>query len=195
MDPRSEIRRQIRALRRTLPAHERLLRSHQLAERVASTRLFRQSRRIACYLPVDGEVDPTPLMERAWHLGKQVFLPVLGHRGRLHFAPHTPGGKLRPNRFGIDEPQQPARGFQRPHTLDLVLTPLVAFDPMGNRLGFGGGYYDRTFAFLSRRDHWQKPRLLGLAYEIQKVPQLQHHPWDVPLYGIATESNLYLRRD
>ena len=76
--------------------------------------------------------------------------------------------------------------------LDLILAPLVGFDTHGNRLGMGGGYYDRTFAYLKHRLHWQKPRLIGLAYELQRVADLANHAWDVPLQSVVTEQHIYV---
>jgi 5-formyltetrahydrofolate cyclo-ligase len=75
-------------------------------------------------------------------------------------------------------------------TLDLILTPLVAFDDQGNRLGMGGGFYDRTLAYLGRRKHWKKPRLIGTAHAFQQVARLPHESWDVPLHGVVTEKAL-----
>lgn len=195
-DSRTELRRAIRARRQALTHTERASRALNLARRVAATRLFRSSRRIACYLPVRGEMDPGPLMRYAFAMDKEVYLPVLapGTVNRLLFAPYREGDRLQPNRFAIPEPTVPFAQLKDPMALDLVLVPLVAFDPQGNRLGMGGGFYDRSFAFLKHRSHWQKPRLLGLAYEFQKMERLAAEPWDVPLYGVATESELYLCR-
>jgi 5-formyltetrahydrofolate cyclo-ligase len=77
----------------------------------------------------------------------------------------------------------------QPLALDLVLTPLVGFDHKGNRLGMGGGYYDRSFAFLLRRQNWKKPRLVGLAYDFQQLDKLPAKNWDVPLTAVATDTH------
>jgi len=78
----------------------------------------------------------------------------------------------------------------KPHALDLILLPLVAFDKSGHRLGMGGGYYDRTLAFLAHRRLWRKPHLLGTAYQFQQLETLPTQPWDIPLDGIATEQGV-----
>jgi 5-formyltetrahydrofolate cyclo-ligase len=191
---RHQLRQQLRTLRRAIPEAQRQQFAIDLATSVGLNEVFRRSQRIAAYLAADGEIDPHPLLEMAWRQNKQVFLPVLlPYRGnRLWFAPYHPDSKLKPNRFGILEPRVGRRELTDPQTLDLVLTPLVGFDRQGNRLGMGGGYYDRSFAFLHHRRHWQRPRLLGLAFECQHVEQLPHHPWDVPLYGIATEQGVHI---
>jgi 5-formyltetrahydrofolate cyclo-ligase len=136
-------------------------------------------------------MDPAPLLELLWSAGKQVYLPVLVpfSRQKLWFARFSPGDMLACNRFGIPEPVR--RSLIKPLALDLVLTPLVAFDTAGHRIGMGGGFYDRTFAFLQRRQHWHKPNLVGLAYELQKQATIKPNNWDVPLDAIATETRVY----
>jgi 5-formyltetrahydrofolate cyclo-ligase len=156
--------------------------------------LFRSSSRIACYLAVDGELDTLPLLQRACRLGKEIYLPILPARAsdRLKFARYRPGDRLVNNRFGIPEPMAGTRRILAPAKLDLVMAPLVAFDADGNRLGMGGGYYDRTFAYLHQRTRWVKPRMIGIAYDFQRQAHLPAQPWDVPLHAIATETRLYL---
>lgn len=191
---RNALRKRMRSKRRGISPAERRSAAEALAQRLATHPLFLRSRHVTCYWPADGEIDPQPLMRRALSMGKTVYLPVLAPNGtsRLWFAPYREGDVLLHNRFNIPEPAVSPSQHARLTALDLVLAPLVAFDPQGNRLGMGGGFYDRTFAYLKHRVHWQKPRLLGLAYEFQKVDALPHQPWDVPLYGIATERQIYL---
>jgi len=193
MSAEPNLRRQLRARRREIPPSQRHLAAEQLAGRVTALRIFTRADHIAGYLACDGEMDPAPLLERALAIGKQVYLPVLtGHPpAHLAFAPYHPGMALKPNRFGIPEPETSTERWVSPHLLDLVLTPLVAFDAAGARVGMGGGFYDRTFAFRRHPGHLPKPRLLGLAYELQKVAALTPQPWDVPLDGVATEQALY----
>lgn len=190
---RTALRRAIRAARRNLSERERQRAAKAMAIRLARTEWFRNARHIACYLPNDGELDLTPLMERAWALGKRCYLPVLSPitGNRLWFAPWEPGEPLAGNRFGIPEPVFTDERLMPVWALDLVLTPLVAFDTDGNRLGMGGGYYDRTFAYLRRRQRWHKPRLVGVAYELQKVERLPCEPWDVPLQAVVTNGGCY----
>ncbi len=188
-DSRAEIRREMRHKRRNLAAARRTVLAAHLARWIANSRVFQRSRRLAAYLPNDGEMDLRPLMRRAWRLGKHCYLPVLNGQ-RLRFLPYQPDTPLADNRFGIPEPATSPRRRWPLQTLDLVLAPLVAFDGLGNRLGMGGGYYDRTFAYLASRDHWRRPVIIGVAYEFQRVPELPSHPWDVPLHGIATERGL-----
>ena len=185
------LRQSIRQQRRSLPCAEAAYCAEQLAQRTARHSLVLQSQRIASYLATDGEIDPYPLMQSLWRLGKTIYLPVLVtfSRQQLWFAEFDPSDVLAYNRFGIPEPVR--RRLIKPSALDLVLTPLVAFDCSGHRIGMGGGYYDRSFAFLRRRRHWHKPRLLGLAYELQKQTAIIPNDWDIPLDAVATEAHVY----
>lgn len=187
----------MRARRNALSAEEQLLAGRRLAANLLGVRLFLVSRRVACYLPYDGEIDPGEIMERIWGMRKTCYLPVLSRLSwdRLWFAKAIPGSELAPNRFGILEPVVPARDLIRAEQLDLVLMPLVGFDAEGNRLGMGGGFYDRSLAFLRHRRHWKKPHLLGLAHDFQKVNGLASDAWDIPLAGVVTDQAVYLAPD
>jgi 5-formyltetrahydrofolate cyclo-ligase len=186
-----QLRQSIRRKRRAVSAAEAASCAEQLARHTATHPLVANSRHIATYLAADGEIDPWPLMRSLWSSGKTLYLPVLApfSRQRLWFARYTAGDRLVVNRYGIPEPL--VRELIKPWILDLVLTPLVAFDTSGNRVGMGGGYYDRSLAFLHGRQHWQKPRRLGLAYEFQKQATLAPSPWDIPMDGVATERRIY----
>ena len=142
------------------------------------------------YLPVGGELDCTPLAIQAWARGRKVFLPVISGR-RLRFAPFNPDAELRPNRFGIPEPAAHARQLRSARHLDVIVLPLVAFDQRGNRLGMGGGYYDRTLAFLKQRSCMRRPYLVSVAFEIQKLEVVPVEEWDVHLDAIVTEKATY----
>ena len=193
MSNRFDQRQQLRARRRALDDTERLQRSETLCRQLSRQPLFRSSRKIAAYLPADGEIETQPLIELAWRMKKQVYLPVLTPflGNRLWFARFEPDTRLVSNRYGIAEPERIHRQRIAAQTLDIVLAPLVGFDRSGNRLGMGGGFYDRSFAYLLTRRHWQKPRLIGLAYDFQLMQQIPLQPWDVPLTAVATDSGWY----
>ena len=188
---RKQLRRELRRRRRALSPRERNALAHDLSRRVLAHRLFLSADRIACYLANDGEMDLAPLMSRMWSMGKRPYLPIL-HGPKLWFLPLTPETRLADNRFGIAEPDGDASARCPVNALNLVLMPLVGFDSKGNRLGMGGGFYDRTFAYLRHRNNWKKPDLIGVAYEFQRLEQLQAQAWDVPLSGVATERGLRL---
>ena len=189
------LRQSIRKKRCALSDSEREHAAFLLCERIAASRTFQQSKHIAFYLANDGEMDLSLLIKHAWQQGKQCYLPVLAEPNtqRLWFIPYTPDTKLRNNRFGIPEPIHSSRTrLRKTLSLDLILMPLVAFDLEGNRIGMGGGFYDRSLAFLRHRKFWHKPNLLGIAYEFQKQEQLETNQWDIPMQAIATENYLYL---
>jgi len=190
---RNHLRRRLRAQRQALTPVDQARAARALVAHLAATRLFRVSRRVALYLPNDGEIDPRPVMERLWRVNKICYLPILSRlqHDRLWFAPFTPDTPLACNRFGIPEPRVPARTWRRTKDLDLILMPLVAFDAHGNRLGMGGGFYDKSLAYLRQRSGWRKPHLLGLAHDFQRVDKLEACAWDVPLQGVATDRAVY----
>ncbi|MBI3773434.1 MAG: 5-formyltetrahydrofolate cyclo-ligase [Gammaproteobacteria bacterium] len=193
MTARAQIRKRIRAQRRQLSPQQRRAAAVAIATRLRQTAIFFRSRRIAGFIANDGEPDLTPLMHYAWTLGKDWHLPVIGlpSTHQLWFAPYDGDNSLHLNRFGIPEPAVSIAKTTRPWGLDLILLPLVAFDQHGNRLGMGKGYYDRTLQYLLQRQHWHKPRLIGVAYEFQKLKSITAESWDVPLDGIVTERGFY----
>ena len=109
----------------------------------------------------------------------------------LWFCEWREGDPLVPNRFAIPEPVPRRRPPHHARQLDLLLVPLVAFDARGNRLGMGGGYYDRTLAYLGHRTHWRRPRVVGLAHALQRVDALPKNAWDIPVDGVITEREMH----
>ena len=194
MDTKS-LRKHIRQKRRSLSDSEREHASFLACERITSSRAYQRSKHIAFYLSHDAEIDLSLLIQHAWQQGKHVYLPVLAkpNTNKLWFIPYTPKSKLRNNCFAIPEPIHSHKTrLRKTQSLDLILMPLVAFDLQGHRVGMGGGFYDRTFSFLNHRQHWHKPSLIGVAYELQKQESLETNSWDIPLQAIATEKHLYL---
>lgn len=193
MTSRTQLRKRLRTTRQHLDSDKQQRYAGLLANHLVNHPLLRNSHRIATYFPANGEMDPTPLLHHLFTLGKRIYLPVLSNfsAGKLAFAAYTPGDPLVYNRFGILEPELTSRRLIKPVALDLVLTPLVAFDNQGHRIGMGGGYYDQTFYFLKHRTHWRKPQLLGIGYEFQRVKSITAEPWDVPLHFAATEKTIY----
>ncbi|QKF50759.1 5-formyltetrahydrofolate cyclo-ligase [Pseudomonas graminis] len=191
---RPQLRRLLRHNRRALSPAEQRQAAKGLYRQLAQIPLFRRARHVSLYLPMDGEIDPRLLLRAAQKRGKTTYLPVLSAwpRTKMVFQRVRPGEKFKPNRFRIPEPRINARRQRKIWTLDLVLMPLVGFDPEGGRLGMGGGFYDRSLAYLARRKTWRKPILLGLAHECQKVAKLAVASWDVPLAGTVTDKRWYM---
>ena len=101
------------------------------------------------------------------------------------FREMRPDTPLEKNDYGIWEPTSGA--FLSPRKLDAVIAPTVAFDDDNNRIGMGGGYFDRCFAYLRYRKIWLRPKLVGLAFECQRVEKISANPWDIPLYRVFTD--------
>ncbi len=196
---RKALRQQLRAQRNLLSLQQQKKASLQLCRRIAYQPVFLRSQHIALYLPNDGEIDPTPLLQTAWKLGKRCYLPVVEKKkGQMRFVRYQPNTPMQSNRFGILEPDIAQHGRIPPQALDLVLMPLVGFDEQGGRLGMGGGFYDRTFAYrLNSTAHssHQKPCLLGLAHQCQQVASLATAEWDVPVNAIVTDHRLILGKE
>ncbi|XAW96276.1 5-formyltetrahydrofolate cyclo-ligase [Pseudomonas abietaniphila] len=191
---RPQLRRLLRKARRALNRAEQRQAAQGLYRQLAQNPLFRRARHVSLYLPMDGEIDPRLLLREAQRRGKKTYLPVLSAwpRTKMVFQRVKPGERFRPNRFRIPEPRIDARKQRKIWALDLILMPLVGFDDQGGRLGMGGGFYDRSLAYQARRKAWQKPVLLGLAHECQKVGKLAVASWDVPLQGTVSDKRWYL---
>lgn len=191
---RAQLRAQLRQQRRNLSPRQQRRAAYSLKRRLGCQPLFARAKRIGFYLASDGEISAQPLIELALSLGKQCFLPVLHpvRHNRLWFARYRPGSQLIKNSYGIEEPNIRLEPRVLASSLDLVLLPLVGFDPQGGRLGMGGGYYDRTFAFkLNAKVKRRNPLLVGLAHELQKRDQLKLADWDIPLAAVATDQQVY----
>lgn len=187
-----ELRKHIKWQRAHLSKIEQQQLSKLAIQQLIRHRLFRSARNIALYLPVRGEADPCSLLQAA-KAGQRFFLPVLSlsHNSHLIFVEWNQETRFRNNRFNIPEPLLAKRRILSPRQLDLVIMPLVAFDPKGSRLGMGGGFYDRSFAakhYLKQT----KPYLVGFAYPFQQVPQLERQAWDVGLDASCTADSFTL---
>lgn len=186
-----KLRRRLREQRRALSSRQQQQAASALLQHIARQPWFRNSRRLAFFMASDGEIDPSPLMTLAAAAGKACYLPVLHPLkfNRLYFVRHQPGERLPSNRFGIPEPPLHHHRTVPAWSLDVIFMPLVGFDRTGNRIGMGGGFYDRTLAFVRQR-HRATPRLVGLAHAFQQVETLAPQPWDIPLHYVATDEEV-----
>lgn len=187
---KASLRREMRAKRRALnraEAHAAALALRRLALRHG---LLRHAR-IGFYLPMAEEIDVVPLLNNALWSRRACYLPVVPHRlaQRLWFSRLGEQDSWYQNRFGIYE--HGSRDRVRAQQLDILFLPLVAFDASGNRLGMGGGFYDASLAYLRHRRVFRKPKLVGVAYDFQRVESLPSEPWDVPLQAVLTDKALY----
>ena len=141
----------------------------------------------SAYLPMRTEIDPLPLLGAIFSAGVSTALPVVPGKGvALHFRRWHPGDATVEAGFGTREPS-PASPLVDP---DLLLVPLLAFDAEGYRLGYGGGYYDRTLARL--RASPNAVTAIGIAFAEQEVDDVPHLDYDQRLDGVLTPSGLRL---
>lgn len=191
MVSKSVLRRRLRRARAGLSGPAQRLAGRRAAQRLARTLRFKRARSVAVYIAADGELDPAPLAQLARREAKTCYLPVLHPflPGRLLFGAWAEASALRPNRYGIPEPTSRCLVVW-PRRLDLVVVPLLGFDARGNRLGMGGGYYDRSFAFRARCPGWRRPLLVGYAHACQQVERLPRAAWDIPLDWVVTDQSL-----
>lgn len=189
-DPRSALRQQLRQRRRDIPAAQRIEAAEQLADALFALPFAPTHGPVAGYWALDGEIA----LHR-WQMRLPdtltYCLPVLSG-DVLRFAPWRPGQPLTANRFGITEPDVAADDTLAAEQMTLVVAPLVGFDAQARRLGMGGGWYDRSFAFRQARP--APPWLVGVGFAAQQVEDLPVQPWDVGVDAICTETTTFIPR-
>jgi 5-formyltetrahydrofolate cyclo-ligase len=181
-----ELRRKALIARREMSRESRARSSSIISRRVLRCREFVASKTIACYLPMADEVDTLEVIERAWRANKRIFVPVLFRRREMLFREILPETMLALNSYGLWEPE--SGETISPRNLDVVITPTVAYDENCNRIGMGGGYFDRCFSFLRYRTQWFRPKLIGVAFVCQKVEKITPNVWDIRLYKVISDA-------
>lgn len=179
-DAKAALRREVLARRRATHAARGTHAPHELRERVLRE-IQPQGKIIAGYWPLGDEIDPRPMLIGLGEAGGQIALPAVAGQGMvLIFRGWRNGDPLESGPFGTAHP--PARApLVEPDTLML---PLIAFDRVGNRLGYGAGYYDRTVANLRRQ---RKVLVIGIAYDEQEVEEVPAAAHDQRLDGVITD--------
>lgn len=173
---RQYIRHQMRARRLELTTDQQMNASLKIIPQAVSLINTYQASHIACYLPFQAEISPLPLMQHLIEQGKLLYLPVLHpfSSGNLLFLQYHQHTFLEPHSFGMLQPQLDVRNVKPLEELDMIFTPLLACDRQLNRLGYGGGFYDRTLAQTQAIS-------VGLAYSFQLTEPLPTEHWDIPL--------------
>jgi len=184
MPTKAELRPQLRLRRAALSSTQRRDGAERAARNALRLPVLREARHVALYLAYGSELSTAPLLRRLLAAGRKIYVPRLQRTG-MRFVRITPQTALRRNRHGIREP---VGARQRPvRQLDVILLPLLGFDETGNRLGTGGGYYDRA---LAPRRPFRRPLLVGYAYALQQQPRLPRDPWDVRLDAAITDKGI-----
>jgi 5-formyltetrahydrofolate cyclo-ligase len=189
MQDHDELRQRNRKRRAALRPQQLERAAQALAARILALDDYGRAQRIGAYFAVNGEIGLDPVIDHALAAGKQIYLPNLDQK-TLRFSPYFREQKMRINRYRLPEPDVGEEEMLAPERLELVLAPLVVFDAQRNRIGMGGGYYDRSFAF--RKDSAiDRPVLIGVAHELQKVERIEPESWDVPLDMVVTDQAIY----
>jgi len=184
IDAKATLRAELKRLRRAMAPEAREQHGEAIAQRVLQLPQWQEARVIFLYVAMGSEVQTRRLIEAALNEKKTLLLPRVIEAGVLEAIPVSdPEAGLTPGRFGIPAPNDPtAKPWDQP--IDLVLCPGVAFTPTGQRLGQGGGYYDR---FL---DAHPCHHVVGLAYDEQVMDELPLEPHDVKIQGVVTPTRV-----
>lgn len=180
----ADLRQHLRHLRNQLTDEQQLTAAQDIVNNVKES--LGENSKVACYLANDGEISASLIINHCWHNNIDVALPVLHtfNRGYLNFQSYLSNTAMTANKYQILEPAPDASAIVPLNHLNVIMMPLVGFDHLGNRLGMGGGYYDRTLA----QNIDNKPILIGLAHDCQEVSQLPTNHWDIPVDIIVTPS-------
>ena len=180
-EQRNQLRKQMRAKRLALTADEQAFAAQDIIPKSLALIERYSAQHIAFYLPFNGEISPLALMDRLIKQDKKIYLPVLHpfSADQLLFLKYQGEAQLERNRLGILQPKLDVRNVLPLNELEMIFVPLVACDKQGNRLGMGGGFYDRTLA--------QAKQLIsvGLAHQCQQLEHLPLESWDEPLSYIV----------
>lgn len=186
---RAPLRRQLRQRRRDLPAATRIAAAEALSNRLLALSFLPTSGFVAGYWAMDGEIG-LHVFQLRLPPALAYCLPLLHDDDTLRFAPWRAGDPLVTNRFGIPEPDIDPDAALPASEMAMLVLPLVGFDAQCNRLGMGGGWYDRSLAF--RRESSAPPWLVGAGFDVQRVEALPHGAWDVPLDAVCSEAATHL---
>lgn len=183
---RNELRATLIQQRRKIPANLRRSLEARIVGQIEDHAGDLAGETLGFYWPIDGEADLRDLAYRLIDQGTAAALPVVVKAGHpLEFRAWLPHSKLRPGVWNIPIPKD--RNVVVP---TLLFVPLLGFDRAGYRLGYGGGYYDRTVAALSPR-----PRLIGIGFELSRLPTINPQDHDVPMDMIITEAGAHRYAD
>ena len=191
---RRELRKNLRAARNALTSAMQHDAAQSIAYHLTCLEAYTRAKTIAGYLANDGEPDLTPMLSQCWRDNKQTTLPILHPFSKKHllFVRYCSATAMTTNRFNIAEPMLNCADIRLLAQHDIILMPLVGFDAQGNRLGMGGGFYDRSLAALPASD--TRPVLVGIAHDCQQVEALPVASWDIPCDVIVTPAGLHYQK-
>jgi len=189
---RDALRKHLRAVRKQLDPETVSHYSQRIAHQLYP--LLSEATHVAAYLALGNEVNVSSLLVWCHSDHKHTYIPVVIEDNQMLFMPYDADTPLVPNRYGILEPVAVKAVSRATETLDAVIVPLVGFDESCNRMGMGGGYYDRAFAHQQdASSSTNRPLLIGVAFDEQQVDSVFADWWDVPLDFIVTQSKVHKR--
>jgi len=184
----SDLRKHLRKRRLLLSASNRLNFNALINQHLITSKLLIRCSSIASYLATDVEVNLLPLIKTCSIRKIHHLLPVIRKDHSLTFQRYNWNSQLTPNKYGIFEPT--SSDTLQTKFISAIITPLVGFDTLGNRLGMGGGYYDRSLAFTKNSHCRLRPLIIGAAYQLQEADSIPSNHWDVPLDAVVTEKGI-----
>lgn len=186
MEDKRRVREIALGLRAALTTEERDLKSQKILSFITELSKFKEAKTVMSFLNFGEEVETTPLAESVLKSGKRLILPRCAPHGVLIPAViHDLAEDIEPGRWGIREPKKEGIVSVDPEEIDLVIVPGAAFDRQGNRLGYGGGFYDRFFTRL----RIETPKI-ALAFTCQILPEIPLDPYDLKVDALATEEGV-----
>ena len=189
MNTKDSLRKEISLKRKNLSKKERLESEESLVQLWESVGDSYKKNKVALYWPINGEVATNALISYFFSNGSKCFLPVISNNEEnklIDFALFEEQSRLVKNRFGIPEPNKSK--IIDLNQLDIIFLPCVCFDSRGNRIGMGGGFYDKTLSYLSKKE---KTKLIILAYDFQEVESCFPESHDIKADACLTP-NQYL---
>lgn len=184
-----QLRKELLSKRDRLSEEERMYKSRIIKERLFGLTEFKEANFILFYAAFRSEVKTESMIKEAILSGKRVALPIVDKkRDRLLISELKDyDNELAPGYYNIPEHKERYQRLKGMDEIDLVILPGVSFDEEGNRLGYGGGFYDRLLSEGRRRIP-----LVGLAYEVQIIPKIRRAPHDVGVDRIVTENRVII---
>ncbi len=185
-----QIRKAKRQQRKDISKEQKVIYSRQVMQKIMHLEQYKNAKNIAGYLAMPEELQLDVIISSSWQIGKNIFLPVvIANKKPLLFAKYKKESILTKGSLGINIPVTTNADYVDAKNMDLVITPLVAFDEECNRIGMGGGFYDRTFSFVG--DSVSNTFLVGVAFDEQQTEKIEANRWDVKPDLIITPSNIF----
>ena len=184
MDRKKEIRAKILKEREALSKEDVAQKSHQIVKRLEELDCFQKAEKLLVYMDFRGEVATGELIRKAWQDGKEVYVPRVAGK-TMEFYQIASFDDLEKGAYGILEPKKACRPFEKGDEKVLAILPGSVFDEKKNRIGYGGGFYDRYF---EKRLNIVR---IAVAYEMQIVEEIETEAFDLPADYVVTEGRVW----